>query len=110
MHLGDAAARRPAGETAVGNRTAEYVLNMQGAWEEPAEDDIHVAWARDFWSAMQPFSSGTYVNFLTQDADEERLLAAYGRELYARLAPVKAKYDPENLFRSNQNIRPADRG
>ena len=46
---------------------------MQGAWEAPAEDDIHIAWARDFWSAMRPFSSGgTYVNFLTEDADEER--------------------------------------
>ena len=51
MHLGGAAARRPAGETAVGNHTAEYVLNMQGAWEPPAEDDAHIAWARDFWSA-----------------------------------------------------------
>jgi FAD/FMN-containing dehydrogenase len=108
MHLGGAAARRPAGETAVGNRTAEYILNMQGAWEQPAEDDAHIAWARDFWSAMRPFSSGgTYVNFLTQDADEERLRAAYGPELYAGLARVKAKYDPDNLFRSNQNIRPA---
>jgi FAD/FMN-containing dehydrogenase len=60
---------------------------------------------------MRPFSSGgTYVNFLTQDADEERLRAAYGPELYVGLARIKAKYDPGNLFRSNQNIRPADRG
>jgi FAD/FMN-containing dehydrogenase len=108
MHLGGAAARRPAAETAVGNRTAEYVLNMQGAWEAPGEDATHVGWARDFWSAMRPFSSGgTYVNFLTENADEERRQAAYGPELYARLARVKAKYDPENLFRANQNIRPA---
>jgi FAD/FMN-containing dehydrogenase len=110
MHLG-AAARFPAAATAVGSRTAEYVLNMQGAWEASAEDDIHIAWARDFWSAMRPYSSGgTYVNFLTQDADEERLRAAYGGELYDRLARVKAKYDPDNLFRSNQNIRPARDG
>jgi FAD/FMN-containing dehydrogenase len=111
MHLGGAAARRPAGATAVGNRTAEYVLNMQGAWEEPAEDAAHIAWTRDFWSAMQPFASGgTYVNFLTQDADEERLRAAYGAELYAALARIKARYDPDNLLRSNQNIRPAPGG
>jgi FAD/FMN-containing dehydrogenase len=108
MHLGGAAARRPAEESAVGNRTAEYVLNMQGAWEAPGEDAVHIGWARDFWSAMHPFSSGgTYVNFLTEDADDERRRAAYGPELYARLARVKAKYDPENLFRANQNIRPA---
>jgi FAD/FMN-containing dehydrogenase len=108
MHLGGAAARRPAAETAVGNRTAEYVLNMQGAWEAPAEDAVHIGWARDFWAAMRPFSSGgTYVNFLTEDADDERRHAAYGPALYARLAHIKAKYDPENLFRSNQNIRPA---
>ena len=84
---------------------------MQGAWDEPAEDDTHIEWARDFWSAMRPFSSGgTYVNFLTEDADEERLRAAYGRGLYAALARIKAKYDPDNLFRSNQNIRPAPGG
>ena len=108
MHLGGAAARRPAAETAVGNRTAEYVLNLQGAWEAAGEDATHIGWARDFWSAMRPFSSGgTYVNFLTEDADEERRRAAYGPELYAKLAHIKAKYDPENLFRANQNIRPA---
>ena len=95
-------------QTAVGNRTAEYVLNLQGAWEAAGEDAIHIGWARDFWSAMRPFSSGgTYVNFLTEDADDERRRAAYGPELYAKLARIKAKYDPENLFRSNQNIRPA---
>ena len=111
MHLGGAAARFPAAATAVGSRTAEYVLNMQGAWEAPAEDDLHIAWARDFWSAMRPFSSGgTYVNFLTEDADRERVRAAYGPELYDRLARVKAKYDPDNLFRANQNIRPAQGG
>jgi FAD/FMN-containing dehydrogenase len=108
MHLGGVAARRPAAETAVGNRTAEYVLGMQGAWEDAAEDAVHIAWARDFWSAMRPFSSGgTYVNFLTEDADDERVRAAYGPALFDRLARIKAKYDPENLFRSNQNIRPA---
>lgn len=75
---------------------------------EPAEDAKHIGWARHFWSAMRPFSSGgTYVNFLTEDADEERLRAAYGPQLHAGLARIKAKYDPDNLFRLNQNIRPA---
>jgi FAD/FMN-containing dehydrogenase len=108
MHLGGAAARVLWGETAVGNRKAEFVFNIQGAWEDPAEDSTHVAWARDFWSAMRPFSSGgTYVNFLTEDAEEERVRAAYGPDLYDRLARIKARFDPDNLFRSNQNIRPA---
>jgi Berberine and berberine like len=72
----------------------------------PRTSDI--AWVRDFWSAMRPFSSrGTYVNFLTEDAEEERVRAAYGSEIYTRLARIKARYDPDNLFRSNQNIRPA---
>jgi FAD/FMN-containing dehydrogenase len=84
------------------------VFNVQGAWEQAAEDERHIAWTRDFWSAMRPFSSGgTYVNFLTEDADDERLRAAYGPELHRRLAHIKARYDPANLFRSNQNIRPA---
>ena len=109
MHLGCSAVS--GGGDCGCSRTAEYVLNMQGAWEAPAEDDIHIAWARDFWSAMRPFSSGgTYVNFLTQDADEERVRAAYGPELYGRLVRIKAKYDPDNLFRSNQNVRPAREG
>jgi len=108
MHLGGAAARLPEDHTAVGNRAAEFVLGVQGAWEDRTEDQRHMAWARDFWSAMRPFSSGgTYVNFLTEDADEERVRAAYGTELLGRLARIKATYDPANLFRSNQNIRPA---
>ncbi|HEX5079911.1 MAG TPA: FAD-binding oxidoreductase [Geminicoccaceae bacterium] len=108
MHVGGAAARVSQGATAVGSRQAAFVFNIQGAWESAAEDGLHMAWARDFWSAMRPFSSGgTYVNFLTADAEEERVRAAYGAELYDRLARIKARFDPDNLFRSSQNIRPA---
>ena len=108
MHLGGAAARIPEDQTAVGSRRAEFVFNVQGAWEEAAEDRRHVDWVRDFWSAMRPFSSGgTYVNFLTEDAEEERVRAAYGPRIYHGLARIKARHDPDNLFRSNQNIRPA---
>ena len=52
---------------------------MHGAWERPAEDDTHIAWVRDFWSALRPFSSGGAFNFLTEDADEERRRAAPAR-------------------------------
>jgi FAD/FMN-containing dehydrogenase len=83
------------------------VFNVQAAWEDPDENDVHIAWARDFWRAMQPFSSGgTYVNFLTRDEGDDRVRAAYGPAIYDRLIEVKTKYDPGNLFRSNQNIRP----
>ena len=108
MHLGGAPARVPQDATAVGSRQAEFVFNVQGAWEESADDERHIGWVRDFWSAVRPFSSGgTYVNFLTEDADRERVRAAYGPDLYDRLARIKARYDPDNLFRANQNIRPA---
>lgn len=107
MHIGGAANRVGATDTAAGNRDAEYVFNVQGAWDDPAESPSHVAWVRDYWRAMQPFSTGgTYVNFLTRDDDEERVRAAYGPAIYDRLAEVKSRYDPGNLFRSNQNIRP----
>ena len=91
-----------------GSRLAAFVLNVQGSWGESAEGVRHIAGVRVFWSAIRPFSSGgTYVNFLTEDADRERVRAAYGPELYDRLARIKARYDPDNLFRANQNIRPS---
>jgi FAD/FMN-containing dehydrogenase len=107
MQLGGAAARVPEDATAVGNRAAKLVFNVQGAWEDPAEDHRHIDWVRDYWSVIRPLSSGTYVNFLTQDADHDRVLAAYGPALHAKLVRMKARYDPANLFRSNQNIAPA---
>lgn len=107
MHLGGAANRVGEADTAAGNRDAEYVFNVQGAWDDPADSPHHIAWVRDYWQAMRPFSSGgTYVNFLTRDEDEERVRAAYGPAIYERLVAVKTRYDPGNLFRSNQNIRP----
>jgi len=109
MHLGGAANRAGETDTAAGNRDAEYVFNVQAAWEDTAESDGHVGWARDYWQAMRPFSSGgTYVNFLTADEDDDRVRAAYGNAIYERLVDVKTRYDPTNLFRSNQNIRPRD--
>ena len=66
-------------------------------------------WTRSVWQAMEPFSAGgVYVNYLGTAADEgtDRVKAAYGAAKYDRLAALKKKYDPENLFRLNQNIRP----
>jgi len=91
----------------VGNRDARYVLNAAGSWEQPGEDRANVEWARAAWNDMKSFSTGgTYINFLTEDEGPERIEAALGRGL-ARLAKVKAKWDPQNVFRTNRNIKPA---
>ncbi|MES2264442.1 MAG: FAD-binding oxidoreductase [Pseudomonadota bacterium] len=93
-------------ETAYPHRDALYVMNVHTRWENPAEDASCIAWARDFFSASAPYATGSvYVNFLTQD-ESERVADAYG-DNYQRLAQVKMKYDPGNLFRNNLNIRPA---
>jgi FAD/FMN-containing dehydrogenase len=91
----------------VGNRTARYVLNITASWEREQEDQVHIAWARQAWSALQRFSTGgTYINFLTVDEGPERTKAALGQAM-ARLSEVKARWDPNNMFRVNKNIQPA---
>jgi hypothetical protein len=91
----------------VGNRGARYMLNIAGSWEQAGEDASNIAWARDAWSDMKSFSTGgTYINFLTEDEGRERIEAALGTGL-ERLATVKAKWDPQNVFRMNRNIKPA---
>jgi FAD/FMN-containing dehydrogenase len=75
-------------------------------WRDPAETADHVAWARDFFEAMQPYAHGVYVNNLgTEGAD--RVKAAYAPETYSRLVALKDTYDPHNVFRLNQNIAPS---
>jgi len=92
--------------TAYGNRDAAYDCFPVAVWETPAEDEHHIAWTRAFWEAMRPFATGgVYPNNLGEEG-EERVRAAYGGN-YTRLAALKAKYDPENLFRLNQNVKPA---
>lgn len=103
--LGGQVGRVAAGATAYSSRDANYVMNVHGRWDSPAEDDRCVAWARQFFARSQPFaSSGAYVNFLTQD-EADRVASAYGGT-YRRLVELKKKYDPTNFFRVNQNIRP----
>lgn len=90
---------------AYSSRDANYVMNVHGRWESAAEDERGIAWARKFFVQSKPFaSSGAYVNFLTQD-ETDRTAFAYG-STYNRLVELKKKYDPENLFRMNQNIKP----
>ena len=104
--LGGATARPAPHSTAYAHRDALFVMNFHGRWEDPADDERCIGWARDFFNASAPFASGSaYVNFLTAD-EGDRVRAAYGPN-YHRLAQVKRKYDPGNLFRMNQNIEPA---
>jgi FAD/FMN-containing dehydrogenase len=97
-------------DTAFNHRNARYNLLIVGIWSDPAAKADNVKWVRDLWVAMEPYSSGgVYVNYLGQEADEgaERVKSAYGPEKYARLIALKEKYDPTNLFRLNQNIKPS---
>ena len=102
--LGGALNDLPEDHSAVGNRDAAFVLNIAGAWERADDDAANIAWARSAWSDLRRFSSGgTYINFLTEDDGEDRTRAAY-RGNYDRLAEIKARWDPANLFRANKNI------
>jgi FAD/FMN-containing dehydrogenase len=90
----------------VGNRDARYVLNIAGSWEKSDDDGANVEWTRAAWNDMKRFSTGgTYINFLTEDEGPERIKAALGRGV-ERLAVVKSKWDPQNVFRTNRNIKP----
>jgi FAD/FMN-containing dehydrogenase len=103
---GGAASRIGASETAFAQRQAQYDIGFMAQWTDPAEDDVHVAWARDMSDALKPFSSGGYLlNFLSEESPDT-IRAAFGAN-YPRLAEVKKKYDPTNFFSVNQNIRPA---
>jgi FAD/FMN-containing dehydrogenase len=106
QHVGGAIARVPASATPYANRDACYDCFPISIWDAPSDDDAAIRWARDGWSAVRPFSTGgVYANNLG-DEGEDRVRAAYG-ENHARLAALKAKYDPSNFFRLNQNIRPS---
>jgi len=109
FQLGGAISRVGPEETAFNHRDVAYAFVGLGVTPDPAESEKCVRWAREFWEAMRPFTTeGVYVNYLGQEADEgvERIRAAYGPQKYERLASLKKKYDPTNLFRLNQNIKP----
>jgi FAD/FMN-containing dehydrogenase len=107
FQIGGALNQLPPDHSAVGNRDARYVLNVAGAWEHAADDEANIEWATNAWIDMAPFSTGgTYVNFLSVGEGPERTVAALGGNLQ-RLSEVKARWDPENVFRTNRNILPA---
>ncbi len=106
--LGGALGRVDAGATAAGERGAPYVLEILANWASPEDSEPNVTWARGFFSAMERFSTGkTNLNFPGLGEDSRFVRAAVGQN-YGRLAAIKQKYDPTNLFRVNQNVNPRD--
>jgi FAD/FMN-containing dehydrogenase len=107
--LGGAMARVPAGDTAFAHRDAKVMAIILTPFEDPAEAPKYRAWTQAFYEALRPGARGVYSNFL-EDEGEARIHEAYPDMTYHRLAQVKRRYDPANLFRLNQNIRPATEG
>jgi FAD/FMN-containing dehydrogenase len=100
---GGAISRVAEDATAFGHRNSAFSIYIFAIWPDPSDHERHVEWARSFHAALRPHMNGIYVNELGQD---ERVHEAYTPETYARLVAVKNRYDPENLFRMNQNIKP----
>jgi hypothetical protein len=112
MHLypiDGAVHRKASSDTAWGNRDAIWSMVIAGIDPDPRRAEEIRKWARDYWAAVHPFDlEGAYPNFMMEDEGEERIKASFGTN-YPRLAALKKKFDPANLFHINQNIRPADR-
>jgi FAD/FMN-containing dehydrogenase len=105
-HLGGAMGKIAPDATAFPARDASFLYNVIGFWTAPDDDQVNIAWARAAFEALQPVSSGrAYVNFMV-DEGADRVRAAYGAN-YERLVALKRRYDPDNLFRLNQNISPS---
>ncbi len=106
--LGGAVARVDDDATAFTGRSAAHDINFVASWlPDDPEPERHKAWARAAWEAMRPFAHGVYVNFMSDEPAPDTEVA-YGERKYARLAALKSKYDPSNVFRFNQNIAPAN--
>ena len=104
-YLGGEAARIGAEETAFGDRSSPFILNLLANWSEPSADAGHIAWIRGIFSKLRPaMKPGVYINFMSGD-EQDRVPEAY-HERWDRIVAVKSQYDPNNLFRLNQNIPP----
>jgi len=106
QHLGGAISRPGIDTAAFGHRDAVFDFAMLTVWQDPAEDAEHLTWARDFAAAMQPHATGVYVNNLGVEG-ADRVRAAYAPATYERLVALKDVYDPNNVFRLNQNVAPS---
>jgi hypothetical protein len=108
-YLGGAAARVGADETAFGDRTSPFILNLLANWSEPSADAGNVAWIRGVFNKLRPaMKPGVYVNFMSGD-EQDRLPEAY-QQRWDRMVTIKSQYDPNNFFRLNQNVSPSGLG
>lgn len=110
FHLGGAVARIADDSTAYPGRRAPHNININGVWRREEADELaetDTAWVRRFFAALEPYREGVYVNFLASDDDASRVREAYG-DRYERLVELKTRWDPDNVFRINQNIEPRE--
>ena len=104
-YLGGAAGQVDASETAFGDRSAPFILNLLANWADPADDPAHISWVRGLFARLRPaMKPGVYVNFMSGD-EQDRVPEAY-QERWERMLAVKSHYDPTNFFRMNQNVQP----
>jgi len=108
--IGGQARHEPSGGAAFGQRDTRWNVSAIGIWEDPSEDAGQITWARRAVDALRPasFTGAGYGNYAPVDETDERVRASFGPDRYARLARVKRRYDPQNVFRFNHNIAPAD--
>src|SRR5262249_10845468 len=105
-----AMARVGSDASAFAHRDQRYFVAIIGLWLDANEDAaVHTAWTQSLWQTLRPEGSGAYVNFLENEG-ADRIREAYPPATYARLAAIKRRYDPENLFRFNQNVPPRPQG
>ena len=107
FHQKGVAARVDSAKTAFGLREDQWDFDIVSQWTDPADNQINIDWTRTFWSQVEPYTKGVYVNHLGGEDEASRVRAAYGPN-YDRLVALKTKYDPENFFRLNNNITPND--
>jgi hypothetical protein len=107
FQVGGALNEHPEDDGAVGNRDAAFACVIQSMWApDSGAGDSNREWVRSAWNALKEYSTGgNYINFQTADESDDRTAEAY-RANYERLASIKARHDPTNLFRVNRNIRP----
>jgi FAD/FMN-containing dehydrogenase len=113
FHMGGAVARVPRDATAYPGRDVAHDMSIDAVWLADQDETLGTSepeWARGFLQALQPHRAGVYVNFLDSDDDASRVREAYGDDTYLRLAEIKAKYDPDNVFHNNKNIEPGEPG